>query len=49
MQSVTPPEAAVGRCWGAGGLLCLGPLTHVSHNIVSEGESSNPGADPLLF
>lgn len=37
--SVTAPEAAAGRCWEAGGVLCLGPLTRVSHNLVSKGET----------
>lgn len=32
-----------------GRLLCLVPLTHVSHNLVPESESSNPSADLLLF
>lgn len=42
-------QGSVEGCWEAGRFLCLGPLAHVSQNLVSEGEKSNPNAAPLLF
>lgn len=42
-------RAALGGAGKQEGSRVLGPLTHVSHNIVSEGESGNRSRDSLLF